>query len=397
LHVNPSVQAQSLAQHHKPESGYPERAIGLRVKDGAAMQDLLQLMYQDGHLSSTELAALRRTSRQLRENPVRVLRSLNVATPGEIKELLQRYYGFAAATDKLIEEIDDSLRPLIPADVALHYCVLPIAEENGEIYVLMEDPTDKGVINQLQFFLEKKIVPLIATVQQLSSGLCRLYGVEPGRLKLSGLLEASRGAVGVSLNLNLNQTHFVDDSQPLLDDEVFKRLKVEPKKKPRKQATSARVQAPRPAPAPPEKNPENGEFHTPAAILQETPVSTTAAASISVQVNNTATSSPAPEPIVAVPASPGLETIPVEPELVSAVNVLGLRLALAETRSQAVSMTNERLAEFSLTLQIQNSGQLLIVWKGISQEIDLDSPQAIVALPQVFRGLVKKIAQCRAG
>jgi len=362
LHVNPSVQAQSLAQPDRAQSGYPERAIGPRLKDGATMQDLLQLMYQDGHLSSTELAALRRTSRQLRENPVRVLRSLNVATPGEIKELLQRYYGFAAATDKLIEEIDDSLRPLIPADVALHYCVLPIAEENGEIYILMEDPTDKGVINQLRFFIEKKIVPVIATVQQLSTGLCRLYGVEPGRLKLSGLLEASRGAVGVSINLSINQPHFVDDSQPLLDDEVFKRLKVESKKKPRKQATL------------PPDSPSSAVIAPEAALVEAKPSSAPVA-----------------------PPAPGLETIAVEPELVSAINVLGLRLALAETRADAVTMANERLAEFSLTLQIQPSGHLLIVWKGSSQEIDLDSPQAVQSLPQVFRGLVKKIAQCRMG
>jgi hypothetical protein len=198
------------------------------------MHDLLQLMYQDGHLSSTELDALKRTSRQLKENPVRLLRSLNIATPGEIKNLLQRYYGFSAATDKLIEELDDSFRSLIPADIALHYCVIPIAEENAELYVLMEDPTDKGVISQLEFFLDKRIIPVIATVQQLTNGLCRLYGVEPGRLKLSGILEASRGAVGVTSPLNATNPEWVDDSQPLLDDEVFKKLKLKPK--PKKQA-----------------------------------------------------------------------------------------------------------------------------------------------------------------
>ncbi len=394
MHVNPSVNAQSLAQHDRVQSGYPERGKRPEGQSGVAMQDLLQLMYQDGHLSSTELAALRRTSRQLRENPVRVLRSLNVATPGEIRELLQRYYGFAAATEKLIEEIDDSLRPLIPADVALHYCVLPIAEENGELYVLMEDPTDKGVINQLQFFLDKKIVPVIATVQQLSTGLCRLYGVEPGRLKLSGLLEASRGAVGVSLNLNLSQPHFVDDSQPLLDDEVFNKLKVEPKKKRRKQTIE-------PARSAPQKNSTAASEAPKAAAPAEAPKAVAPAeapkAAAPAEAQNAAAPAEAQNAAAASSQSPGLESIAVEPELFSAINVLGLRLALAETRSDAVTMANERLAEFSLTLQIQNSGNLLIVWKGCSQEIDLNSPQATQSLPQAFRGLVKKIAQCRIG
>lgn len=345
------------------------------------MHDLLQLMYQDGHLSSTELAALRRTSRQLKENPVRILRSLNVATPGEIKELLQRYYGFAAATDKVIDEIDDSLRAIIPADIALHYCVLPIADENGEVYVLMEDPTDKGVISQLQFFLDKRIVPVIATVQQLSSGLCRLYGVEPGRLKLSGLLEASRGAVGVSGSLNLGPAHFVDDSQPLLDDEVFKKLKAKPQKKAPKNSAN-----PTPEVLAASKTHNSEELSTPAGTS-----TTQQPAALHIDDSNDSAKSSKSN------TAPGLEisAAQVEPELVAALNVLGLRLSLARNRIEAVSMANERLSEFEVNLQIQPSGSILVVWKGASQEINIDNPNSASEAPQLLRGLMKKIAQCR--
>lgn len=287
------------------------------------MHDLLQLMYQDGYLSSTELAALKRTSRNLRENPVRILRSLNIATPGEIKDLLQKYYGFPAATDKVIEELDESLRAIIPADLALHYCVLPIAEDKNDLYVLMEDPTDKGTINQLQFFLNRKIVPVIATVVQLSNGLCRLYGVEPGRLKLSGLLETSRGAVGISSTLNLSQTHLIDDSQPLLDDEVFKRLKAKPKRK-----------APQ----------DSGDG---------------------------------------------------SPELVSALNILGLRLALAKNRAEALTMSNERLGQFAVSLKSSSPNSIILTWHDGSCELDLSKTKNISEAPYMFRTILKKIAQCR--
>lgn len=300
------------------------------------MHDLLQLMYQDGHLSSTELAALKRTARQLGENPVRVLRSLNVATPSEIKELLQRYYGFSAATDQLIDELDDSLRALIPADIALHYCVIPIAEENNQIYVLLEDPTDKGTLSQLEFFLGKKMIPVIATVQQLSNGLCRLYGVEPGRLKLSGLLEASRGAVGIpTTSLNRNSEHFVDDSQPLLDDEVFKKLKVKPQ-------------------PPPKMNP---------------------------------------------PAEPVKRPVPaivVDPNMAAAVNLLGLRLTLARNRVEAADMATERLKDFGVTLKIASPDLLTISWSGQDVEVDLSGKRKNEDVPQSLKALVKKIAQCPA-
>lgn len=346
------------------------------------MHDLLQLMYQDGHLSSTELAALRRTSRQLRENPVRILRSLNVATPGEIRELLQRYYGFPAATDKVIEEMDESMRAMIPADIALHYCVLPIAEENGDLYVLMEDPTDKGVISQLQFFLDRKIIPVIATVVQLSNGLCRLYGVEPGRLKLSGLLEASRGAVGVSSGLNLPNTHFVDDSQPLLDDEVFKRLKAKPKKKAQRKISTGQ-----------EPDAVTEVAQAPSDVIQPVSPNTEEPETAGVQALPT----PAPE---AEPNEEANESrihvtdVEVDPELVSALNVVGLRLALANNRTEAISMANERLGEFSVHLEHLPTGKILVVWKGASQEIDLE--RGISEAPQLFRALLKKISQCRA-
>lgn len=298
------------------------------------MHDLLQLMYQDGHLSSTELAALKRTSRQLGENPVRILRSLNIATPQEIKELLQRYYGFSSATEQLIDELDDSLRAIIPADIALYYCVIPIAEEKNQVYLLIEDPTDKGTLNQLEFFLQKKMIPIIATVQQLSNGLCKLYGVEPGRLKLSGLLEASRGAVGIPTTaLAKASANFVDDSQPLLDDEVFKKLKVKPKKPPKKAA-------------------------------------------------------PKEDPKKAQPA------IVVDPEMAAAVNLLGLRLSLARTRAEAAEMATERLKPFGVSLAANPAGKLVISWGGQDLEVDLANHQANSDIPQSLRSLVKKIAQC---
>lgn len=297
------------------------------------MHDLLQLMYQDGHLSSTELSALRRTSRQLGENPVRVLRSLNIATPTEIKELLQRYYGFYAATDQVIEELDETLRAIIPADLALHYCVLPIAEENNQIFALTEDPTDKGMLNQLEFFLGKKVVPVIATVQQLSSGLCRLYGVEPGRLRLSSLLETSRGAVGLAVAQNPDQSNFVDDSQPLLDDEVFRKLKVQPKKVVKRAEPKVPTQQPR-------------------------------------------------------------ANIVVDPAMAAAVNLLGLRLSLARNRTEATEMANERLKEFGVELKLSSANALVIRWSEQEIEVNLDQKKAEVEIPQTLKALVKKISQC---
>lgn len=154
------------------------------------------------------------------------------------------------------------------------------------------------------------MIPVIATVQQLSNGLCRLYGVEPGRLKLSGLLEASRGAVGIPTTfVNNNSQHFVDDSQPLLDDEVFKNSKSNP--------------------------------------------------------------SPSQKTVAAEPVKRTVPTIVVDPNMAAAVNLLGLRLTLARNRAEAADMATERLKDFGVTLKVASPDLLTISWSGQEVEVDL--------------------------
>ena len=386
------------------------------------MQNLLQLMYQDGHLSSTELAALQRASRQLKENPIKILRSLNIATPGEIRELLQRYYGFSAATDKLIEELDDSLRSLLPADIALHYCALPIAEEDNEIYVLMEDPTDKGTISQLEFLTDKKIVPVIATVQQLSNGLCRLYGVEPGRLKLSGVLEASRGAVGITGLGASRNAHFIDDSQPLLDDEVYLNLKAASKRGRKNERIAALRPQSNSVTQPEEHHSQTDDpmdessatqlndatsepTPTPSAVpIQSESVADSAQYEPSIRVTEVNTINVSQEES-SIPLSQGSDlaeaphahphSIPqLEPDFVAAINLLGLSLTLAQSKSEAAKMVNTRLGDFTFTLHLLENNSALIVWNGTSYQVSLANVDAHNEMPLQFKTLLKKIAQC---
>lgn len=186
------------------------------------MHDLLQLMYQDGALSSTELVALRKTCRNLRENPVRVLRSLNIASPAEIQALLQKFFGISAITDEVIDALDENFKALIPTDIALNYSVFAVAEEDGKVYVAMEDPTDKGTIHQLEFFLGRQIIPVVASSFQLASGICKLYGVDISELKLSTVLESSRGVVGgfVPRALQTEDVHEAEIETALIADDA---------------------------------------------------------------------------------------------------------------------------------------------------------------------------------
>ncbi len=160
------------------------------------MYDLLQVMQQDGYLSSGELIALRKTCKELGENPVRVLRSLNIASPEQIQEYLQRYFRVNALGDQAIAFLDETYQSYIPIDIAVHYSCFGLGEENSSLYVAMEDPSDRGTIQQLRFFLNKRIVPIAATVFQLADGLTKIYRVSVPNLRLTTVIERSRGVIG---------------------------------------------------------------------------------------------------------------------------------------------------------------------------------------------------------
>ncbi|KAB8036461.1 hypothetical protein GCL60_15130 [Silvanigrella paludirubra] len=160
------------------------------------MYDLLQVMQQDGYLSSGELIALRKTCKELGENPVRILRSLNIASPEQIQEYLQRYFRVNALSDKAISMLDESYQNYIPIDLAIHYSCFGLGEENSILYVALEDPSDRGAIQQLRFFLNKRIIGISATVFQLAEGLSKIYRVSIPNLKLTTVIERSRGVIG---------------------------------------------------------------------------------------------------------------------------------------------------------------------------------------------------------
>lgn len=160
------------------------------------MYDLLQVMQQDGYLSSGELIALRKTCKELGENPVRVLRSLNIASPEQIQEYLQRYFRVNALGDQAIAMLDEGYQIYMPIDLAIHYSCFGLGEENSVLYVAMEDPSDRAAIQQLRFFLNKRIIAISATVFQLAEALSKIYRVTIPNLRLTTVIEKSRGVIG---------------------------------------------------------------------------------------------------------------------------------------------------------------------------------------------------------
>lgn len=160
------------------------------------MLDLLKFMQQDGYLSNQELIALRKTSKELGESPVRLLRSLNIASPEQIQVFLQKHFHVLILKEDSLANVGPEYQIYVPIDIALFYSCFGIGEEEDILYIAMEDPSDRGIVNQLRFLLGKRIVGVCATVYQLAEGLTKIYHFQVSNLKLTTAIERSRGVIG---------------------------------------------------------------------------------------------------------------------------------------------------------------------------------------------------------
>src|SRR5581483_9439078 len=54
--------------------------------------------------------------------------------------------------------------------------VLPLAQENGALKIIMSDPSDFDTVQKLQFILNKDIQPVLAPREQIVEAINRHYG-----------------------------------------------------------------------------------------------------------------------------------------------------------------------------------------------------------------------------
>jgi type IV pilus assembly protein PilB len=72
--------------------------------------------------------------------------------------------------------IPPSVVELVPESVARENDILPMAQENGALKIIMSDPSDFDTLQKLQFILNKDIQPVLAAREQIVEAINRHYG-----------------------------------------------------------------------------------------------------------------------------------------------------------------------------------------------------------------------------
>jgi type IV pilus assembly protein PilB len=72
--------------------------------------------------------------------------------------------------------IPQAVIEMVPESVARENYVLPMAQENGALKIIISDPSDFDTLQKLQFILNKDIQPVLAPREQIVEAINRHYG-----------------------------------------------------------------------------------------------------------------------------------------------------------------------------------------------------------------------------
>jgi type IV pilus assembly protein PilB len=74
------------------------------------------------------------------------------------------------------EDLDPAILAAIPADTARNYKCLPIAVFDSSIKLVLADPLNQPMVDELGYLIHKEIIPLVADPKDIDSAILRYYG-----------------------------------------------------------------------------------------------------------------------------------------------------------------------------------------------------------------------------
>ncbi|HEY7309090.1 MAG TPA: ATPase, T2SS/T4P/T4SS family [Gemmataceae bacterium] len=100
---------------------------------------------------------------------------LDYATMEQIMTAIAEFHGLQFI-DLTEVTIPAAVVELVPESVARENVVLPLAQDNGALKIIMSDPSDFDTVQKLQFILNKDIQPVLAPREQIIEAINRHYG-----------------------------------------------------------------------------------------------------------------------------------------------------------------------------------------------------------------------------
>jgi len=137
--------------------------------------DFTDILVRKQILGPDQLQEARTLQQQTGAKLQDALVKLGYASAEEVMSAVAEFHGleFVNLTEVTIPA---SVIELVPESVARENVVLPMAQENGALKIIMSDPSDYDTMQKLQFILNKDIQAVLAPREQIVEAINRHYG-----------------------------------------------------------------------------------------------------------------------------------------------------------------------------------------------------------------------------
>jgi type IV pilus assembly protein PilB len=158
------------------------------------MANFTEILIRKKLISPDQLAEAKKLSKESRKSVADELIRLGYATSDDVMRAMAQEHGLDFVNLNEVV-IPPSVVELLPESVARENAVLPLAEDDGTLRVIMSDPTDYDTREKLVFILNRKIEIALAPREMILEAINKHYGQVDGESADSMLQEFTDTAI----------------------------------------------------------------------------------------------------------------------------------------------------------------------------------------------------------
>ena len=115
-----------------------------------------EILYKKGYVSKENLIQAIKEGKKTHQRLGEILVEKKLATEDQVYEALAKQFGLEYV-DLATAEIPESVTKLVPEDLVKKHRVIPYAQDNGELKIIVKDPMDLDTLDLLRFRLNMEL------------------------------------------------------------------------------------------------------------------------------------------------------------------------------------------------------------------------------------------------
>lgn len=137
-----------------------------------------QILAEEGILSPKTVARVLAVSKKHNKRFGWTLEKLELVTGEEMADAIAKQFGLKLASNLTRLAYTQELLDLVTCEVAVQNLIFPLKQAGGSLLLAMVDPTNMKIVNNLASNTGLKIVPCVATRNEIYAAICKHYLME---------------------------------------------------------------------------------------------------------------------------------------------------------------------------------------------------------------------------